>query len=164
MTTRRDAIILLAATALPAPLTAAQQPKFFTPNEYRALDRLTEMILPATDRSGGASAAKVADFIDLVIANSPPEVQSRWRAGIAGFGPDLAAALDRAAAEESAPATPAGRFFIELKRATIHAYYTSEIGLSQELGSLGPQVLAAFPDCTSGVSQPAAPAAGDHHL
>jgi hypothetical protein len=161
MTSRRSAILLLTAGVLPARLAKAQHQmqkaqanpagyklQFFSTDEHRALDRLTEMILPATARSGGASAAHVADFIDLVVANSGPEVQKRWRTGLAAFaGPDPAALLDRAASEEKAPATVAGHFFVELKRMTIHAYYTSEIGLSQELGSLGPQVLPAFPGC-----------------
>jgi gluconate 2-dehydrogenase gamma chain len=169
MTNRRSALILMAAGVLPGRLARAQhqmqaaqanpapyQLQFFTPEEHRLLDRLTEMILPAGERSPGASAARVADFMDLVVANSTAEVQSNWRAGLNAFGgaaflsmaPSAqAAALDRAAQEEKAPVTPYGRFFVELKRMTVHAYYTSEIGLRQELGYLGPQALASFPGC-----------------
>jgi hypothetical protein len=130
--------------------------QFFTPIEYRVLDRLTEMILPATERSPGASAARVPDFIDLILSNSAMEVQNHWRSGIEAFGgaaflqmtaKEQVAALNRAASEEDAPAGPAGRFFSALKTMTLSGYYTSEIGLRRELGYLGPEVLSSFPGC-----------------
>jgi hypothetical protein len=139
-------MMLMAAGMLP--VRGAYTPQFFSADEHRALDRLTEMILPTTDHSPGASAARVADFIDLVVANSGADVKARWKAGLAAFaGTDLAALLDRAASEEKSPVSAAGRFFVELKRLTIRAYYTSEIGLQNELGYTGPEAMHSFPGC-----------------
>ena len=169
MTDRRTLLALLGAGVLPARLTQAQHQmnaageapedykiQFFTPIEYRVVDRLTEMILPASERSPGASGARVPAFIDLIVANSAAEAQQQWRSGIEAFGgaaflemttDEQAAALGRAASDENAPMSPAGEFFIELKAMTLRGYYTSEIGLRRELGYLGPQVLPSFPGC-----------------
>jgi hypothetical protein len=169
MTDRRTLLVLLGAGVLPARVTQAQHQmnaareapegyriEFFTPIEYRVLDRLTAMILPASERSPGASGARVPDFIDLILANSAAEAQNQWRSGLEAFGgaaflkmttDEQVAALDRAALDENAPVTPAGEFFVELKAMTLRGYYTSEIGLRRELGYLGPQVLSSFPGC-----------------
>jgi len=169
MTDRRTLLALLGAGVLPARLTQAQQQmnaareapeaykiQFFTPIEYRVLDRLTEMILPATERSPGARGARVAAFIEMIVANSAAETQHQWRSGIEAIGgaaflkmttSEQAAALDRAASEEKAPVSTAGEFFIELKAMTLRGYYTSEVGLRRELGYLGPEVLLSFPGC-----------------
>ena len=50
--------------------------------------------------------------------------------------------LDPAAAR-----TPLERFFTATKRATVHGYYTSEIGIHQELRYKGNQILAEFVGC-----------------
>jgi hypothetical protein len=158
---RRTALALIAAGVVPSRVAIAQHQihaakahpgsytlQFFTPGEHRVLDRVSEMIIPSDEHSPGAAGARVADFIDLVMANSTAQVQLRWRAGIESFGGSASATmLDKAAAEERAPTSDAGRFFVELKRMTLHAYYTSEIGLRKELGYLGPEVLASFPGC-----------------
>ena len=170
MTDRRTLLVLLGAGVLPARLTQAQHQmqaaraapenykvQFFTPAEHRVLDRLTEMILPSNERSPGASAACVPDFIDLVVTNSATEVQKKWRSGIEALGGSAflnmtaekqVAVLDRAASEENAPVSPAGHFFKELKMMTLRGYYTSEIGLRRELGYLGPEALSSFPGCS----------------
>jgi hypothetical protein len=43
--------------------------------------------------------------------------------------------------------TPLERFFAATKRATVHGYYTSEIGIHQELRYKGNQILAEFVGC-----------------
>jgi hypothetical protein len=167
---RRRTLVLLAAGVLPARLAVAQQqhhsaqanpgsyrPQFFSAEELTFLDQVTEMILPADDRSPGANAAGVANFIDLVVANSSPVVQQQWHAGIQSFGGaarflalDTAGrsdVLQKAAEREDTPATEAGRFFVRLKGMTLHAYYTSEVGIRKELGYLGPEALSSFPGC-----------------
>ena len=171
---RRQALALLAAGVVPARLAQAQhqheaaqasrqanaqpyRPQFFTAEEHRFLDRVTEMILPADAHSPGASAAGVADFIDLVAANSSPVAQHQWQVSIQSLGGVTAflaldaaaqkAVLEKAAAGEQSPANDAEQFFVDLKRMTLHAYYTSEIGVRKELGYLGPQALGSFPGC-----------------
>jgi hypothetical protein len=119
-------------------------PQFFDAVEFRKLDALAEAILPADDHSPGASQARVADFLDLLVSASGAEVQQRWRRGLAVLSPE---ALAAAAAEERAPKSEAGRFFVTLKQAVVSAYYSSEIGIRKELGYLGNQAIARFPGC-----------------
>lgn len=57
------------------------------------------------------------------------------------------AVLAKAAIEEKRPTTEVGRFFIHLKRITVDGYYTSNLGIRQELGYIGNQHLKAAPGC-----------------
>ena len=141
--------------------------QFFSESENAVIDRVAEMILPADSHSGGAHDARVSYFIDLIIANSPETAQKEWRerlaafqsAAIRQFGGEFAglkrdqqsALLDTLAANERQPVDPAGKFFVEMKKLTISAYYSSEIGLLKELGYKGNQVLSEFPSCAAPV-------------
>lgn len=134
--------------------------KFFTPAQHRTVDVLSELIIPADDRSPGASAAKVADFIDLLVSGASEEEQTAWRDGLAAL--DAAAAqpfvastpeqqtalLTEISRNEAAPKTPAERLFALAKERTIQGYYTSEIGIHKELGYRGQQFLNEFVGCT----------------
>ncbi len=129
--------------------------QFFTPAEDRLIDHIAEMIIPSDDRSPGAHAAQVSKYIDLVVFNSRPEVQAKWKSGITALGnfldlPPAAkkSALNKLAAAERHPGTPAERFFVEMKSMTIFGYYTSQLGLVRELGYKGNEALATFPGCT----------------
>jgi hypothetical protein len=157
--TRRHALKIAAGAALSVPVLSAPamaapaRPRFFTPPELALVDELTEMIIPADARSGGARAAQVAAFIDGRLAEAvlPPEVEARqrWRDGLArvealaremhgggflaGTPEQRAAVLTRMAAHEAAPKAPEELFFRELKGRTIHAYYTSKVGIHDEM-------------------------------
>jgi hypothetical protein len=48
------------------------------------------------------------------------------------------------AANESQPKTPDELFFVELKSRVVQAYYTSEIGIKQEMEYKGNSYLAEF--------------------
>ena len=158
---RREAMKIAVGAALSVPLlpkagaaaAPAARPRFFTPAELALVDELTEMIIPADGHSGGARAAKVAAFIDGRLAEAvlPPDVEARqrWRDGLArvealarenhgggflaGTAEQRAAVLTRMAANEAAPKAPEELFFRELKGRTIHAYYTSKIGIHDEM-------------------------------
>jgi hypothetical protein len=151
----RREMIAATAAALVTPLlpagagTPTAQPRpagFLTAAELALLDELTELIIPTDDHSPGARAAGVAAYIDGRLAESlEPEVQTRWRSGLAAVEelsrelngkaflevtPDQrVAVLTRMAGGESDPKTPAERFFKELKRWTTRGYYTSKIGI-----------------------------------
>lgn len=159
---RRTALVLLGTGLFSTRLDAA---RFFSPPEHELIDTLTEMIIPADEHSPGARAAGVATYIDLVIANSPHDVQASWKTELTAFEefarqqcgkPFLQAdarsrahTLDQLAAHPAAPATPAARFFAQVREMTVFGYYSSEIGLLKELGYKGNQVMAAFPGCKS---------------
>jgi Gluconate 2-dehydrogenase subunit 3 len=50
---------------------AAYTPLFFSPAEFKLVERLAEMIIPADD-TPGAKEAGVAEFIDFMVANRVP--------------------------------------------------------------------------------------------
>lgn len=114
---------------------------FFTAEEQVLLETLMELIIPADDHSPGAKAARVPAFADLMISTGSEQAKSFWRNGLAAFaGQPLETALARAAAEES-------RFFVELKRMTVDGYYTSTIGIQQEMGYIGNEHRTSAPSC-----------------
>src|SRR5947209_14305054 len=49
--------------------------RFFTPTQYAQVAELSETIIPADNHSGGAKAAKVADYIDQVLRESFDDAQ-----------------------------------------------------------------------------------------
>lgn len=125
---------------------------FFTEDENQTIDKLMEMIIPADGHSPGAHAAQVSLFADLMISISEPAEQNRWRRGLQAMREEAgrsstAEALARAAANESHPETDLDRFFVALKRMTVDGYYTSKIGIHQDLNYQGNTYLSEFPGC-----------------
>ena len=137
--------------------------KFFTAAQHRTVDALTEVIIPTDERSPGAKAARVADYLDFVLNESSAEARQAWKDGLASLDAasstqfakpfaDLTAEqqiaiVTEAAKNEGNPTTPLERFFVEAKGRTIHGYYTSEIGIHQELRYKGNQFLPEFVGC-----------------
>lgn len=131
---------------------SAYKLQFFTEAENALLDQLTEMIIPADSRSPGAHAAQVSLFADLVVATGDQATQSRWRNGLARVQEEakkssLSDALAQAAKLSDAPSSDMGQFFVALKRMTVNGYYTSEIGIHEDLGYIGNTYLLDFPAC-----------------
>ena len=144
---------------------AAPQPlKFFTPEENKALIEMSERIIPADDNSPGAKAARVSEYIDLIVSVSPEEVKKNWRDGLAAvnkksrdmFSTDFASAseadqiklLTEISKNERSPQSVEERFFRTIKNATIDGYYTSKIGIKDELKYKGNTYLKEFVGCT----------------
>jgi Gluconate 2-dehydrogenase subunit 3 len=134
-----------------------------TASQYATLDVLVDAIIPTDERSPGAREARVADYIDLLLSEADAEVKQRWLDGLAAVngesmarfgGPvtKLSAAqvetlLTGISTNERLPQTPAERFFVMTKQATIQGYYTSEIGIHQDLRYKGNQFLPEFHGC-----------------
>jgi Gluconate 2-dehydrogenase subunit 3 len=156
---RRD-LIRIAASAVAAVPAIAQQasvdikPLFFTPAEFQMLDELTEIIIPTDSHSPGAKAAKVAVYIDKSLAEAfESEPRQKFREGLKlvdGVSRELnhktflesspkerVAVVARMAQNEKHPKKPVEQFFTQLKASTAFAYYTSSIGIHQEMGYLG---------------------------
>jgi glucoside 3-dehydrogenase (cytochrome c) hitch-hiker subunit len=146
----------LARLASPAAAAAADAPpRFFTADELALVDELTEMIIPKDAHSPGAREAKVAAHIDFMLAEGDPafpeDAQNRkdWKEGLArtealsrqihgkGFlastPEERLALLTRLAAGEKEQKEPDDKFFPILKGWTVGTYYTSKIGIHQEL-------------------------------
>lgn len=151
----------------PSPVTkqeaAAYRYTYFDPEDVRTLDALTETILPADEHSPGASAARVCEYLDVIIADASPETKHLWKQGIQAandlaansFGKSFAdcsseekiAVLSEVAGSEDPHGTFEEQFFHALKRATIDGYYTSKIGIHQDLEYQGNEAMHEFPGC-----------------
>jgi len=129
-------------------------PKILTPKQNEAVVILTELIIPETD-TPGAKAARVNRFVDWVLSGAQPRDREEFLRGLAWidqrsqqlFGHDFAGAgaenqttlLTRLS---SAPRAEGDDkigvdFFHAIKSMTINGYYSTEIGLRQELGDSG---------------------------
>jgi predicted component of type VI protein secretion system len=165
--TRRDAIKLAAAATAAVSLgvghveAQARVGGFLTDSEFAMLDELSEMIIPTDAQSPGARAANVAAFIDARLAEAWEEkARTEWRAGLAlvdrlsqeangasfmkSSPEQRAAVLTRMAQNEAKPQKPEEQFFTELKSRVVYAYYTSEIGLKQDMEYKGNTYQAEF--------------------
>jgi hypothetical protein len=146
------------SAAKPQPL------KFFNQQENQTVIEMSERIIPADESSPGAKAAKVNEYIDLIVSVSSDEVKKSWRDGLAAvntksremFGKEFAAAneeeqiqlLNEISKNERSPQTVEERFFRTIKNATVDGYYTSEIGIKRELKYKGNSYLKEFVGCT----------------
>jgi hypothetical protein len=142
--TRRDALVTIAALAAASPAEAQQT--FLSQSELDWLAVLVDTIIPRTD-TPGASDAGVPVFIDRRLSGNP-QLAALFREGMkeleaAGF----AAATEERRIELLTPRqnTP---FFRAMKGLTVDGYYTSEAGLTQELGWHGNSFLPEFKGCT----------------
>jgi hypothetical protein len=159
---RREILMLLTGAAAALQLPAApSSPLFFTDDEFRMLDILTELIIPSDDHSPGARATGVAAYIDRSLAEAYlPHERESWRKGLSAIN-DLSVTiyqrhfnetnisrqidlLTRIAKNERNPEIPAERFFIKLKSMTASVYYTTEIGIHQEIQYLGNTLLEQY--------------------
>ena len=165
--TRRQAIALGAAATVAVSierseaLAAQSAPAtFFTRQELAQADELAEMVIPADEHSPGARAAKVAAYIDARLAEAFDAAdRTTWRDGLKlveqlsrqvngkpflDLTAERLALLERIAAKEGKPEKPEEHFFKELKSRVVDAYYTSEIGIKQELEYRGNTYQAEF--------------------
>ena len=147
-----------AADSKPAPL------RFFTEEENRTVIEMSERIIPADASSEGAKAARVNEYIDLIVSESPDLTRQNWREGLAAINKmsrdkykvafaDASAdqqveLLTEISKNERSPSTVEERFFRTIKNATIDGYYTSEIGIHKELHYKGNSYLKEFTGCT----------------
>lgn len=142
----------------------AWKPGFLTPGQAELLATLAELIIPETD-TPGARSARVHEHIDLVLSHETDQVRKTFLEGLTEvdrlslvrygkafvrLSPEDQEALLRRLAdpEPDRPEERAGhRFFGDLRRRTVFAFYTSREGIHQELGYQGKQVLAEWEGC-----------------
>jgi Gluconate 2-dehydrogenase subunit 3 len=169
---RRQAMLAAAAAAAAAALPeqalaqvarapAATAGKFLTAREIAILDELAELIIPADAQSGGARAAKCAEFIDARLAESvDPLWRQSWKDDIAeidetcgqmfGKGVLEAAPAQRQKLMEAISKNEKNRTvnvehsFADIKWWVADAYYTSKIGIHDELEYQGNVYIGEF--------------------
>jgi len=137
---------------------------FFTPAQHTLVEELSETILPADSHSGGAKAAKVADYIEQCLRETTnDDGRALWHEGLrlvelmskhyTGKSFVEAAPEERLAVltvlsdNEHMTELPEVRFFRELKRLTTTGYYTSKIGIHDELEYKGNRILMEYVGC-----------------
>lgn len=138
-------------------------PRALTAAEYRVVDQLADVILPADDTSAGAHDAGVARYIDTVLLYGDKATLAAWRSGVEAA--DAAArqahggsfaeltreqqigVVRMMAANETKPTTELEKFFEAVKRLAIEAFYLSSTG-KQSLGYKGDTAIVSFPGCT----------------
>jgi gluconate 2-dehydrogenase gamma chain len=138
--------------------------RFFTPAQHAIIEELSETIIPVDSHSGGAKAAKVADYIEQRIRESVDDQQKAlWREGLRlmesmsqhyngksivdSSADEKIAILKVLSDNEQLTELPEVRFFHELKNLTVRGYYTSEIGIHDDLEYKGNRILMEFVGC-----------------
>ncbi len=152
-TTRREALVTIAAGFATRRLAAqgTYEPSTLSREDYELLGSLVEMIIPKSE-TPGAREVGVHAILDEDLAKDG-EALGILRNGMAalredGF-PELASQQQIDILTRYSEATGEEKTFFEtLKGLTIDAYYSTEVGLVQELGYQGNTYLAEFPGCT----------------
>jgi hypothetical protein len=137
--------------------------RFFHDDDFAAISKIADLIIPETD-TPGAIGAGVPEYIDLVISRNTDQ-QSVMADGLRWLDEEANRIaqkkfVDLDESEQlsilqplcdafDADSTKARnvQFFALMKSLTADGYYTSKIGLLQELGYTGDTAMAAFPDC-----------------
>ena len=148
----------------PVDAQAESQLRFFTAAEMTSITLMIDLIIPSDEQSPGAKDAGVPAFIELMVSESSVETKRLWRNGLVEidalckkeFGNTFAtltseqqvAVLRLISRNEYRPRKIEERFFIAIKGLTVDGYYTSELGIHQELRYKGNAYLKDFAGCT----------------
>ena len=139
-------------------------PRVFTAHQNDTVVQLSELIIPQTD-TAGATAARVNQFIDTVLEDAADAERQAFLRGLDWVdarcqelfgGPFLTAApreqeallLVISSPDNTSLADREGvAFFEAIKRLTVTGYYTSEVGMREELDDDGSVVFEEKPGC-----------------
>jgi len=147
-----------------AAASSAQVHRFFNAHELATVAAISGLIIPADNDSPGAEAADVPAFIDLMVSESSADVKTLWHEGLIAIdkmseerfsGPFINANSDQQVSllkaisrNEYNARSIEERFFIAIKSMTVDGYYTSQVGIHQELHYKGNAYLKDFVGCT----------------
>jgi hypothetical protein len=140
-------------------------PKALSPAQNQAVIAISEAIIPQTTTAGAAKAG-VNQFIDAVIADASAADRQTFLDGLAWVDArsqrDAGAPFAKATtAQQTALLTalssatdpipedrPGVEFFTAIKSLTITGYYTSEVGMREEMEDTGNMFFLEYPGCT----------------
>jgi gluconate 2-dehydrogenase gamma chain len=134
--------------------------KCLTAAEYKTLQRLADLIIPADERSPGALASGAPEFIDFLssqceelaeiytggLAWLDHEMNRRYSASFVDASPQQQTSLLDLIAykkNDSPELGPGIRFFTWVRNMTVDAFYTSKAGMD-DLGFMGNGVMSQF--------------------
>ena len=149
----------------PASRVDSYRPKFFNQAQFHTLEALCEDIIPSDSESGGAVEAGVAPFIDTA-ASANQSMQVQLSGGLAWLDAfcrrefhkryiqcspvERRALLNLLAYKRNVAVRPelshGVEFFSLLRRLTLDAFFTSEIGIKY-VSYIGNFPLETFPGC-----------------
>jgi hypothetical protein len=157
----------MAATAQAA-AGGSYTPVTFTAHEYATLERLTDLIIPVENGAPGARAAGAAAWIDM-ISSENDKLKAVYRSGftwldqamksrgarafVSATPEQQAALLDLIAYRRNqSPELADGiEFFTWVRRMTVDAFYTSEIGI-RDIDYRGNSPMATYPSPTESIA------------
>jgi gluconate 2-dehydrogenase gamma chain len=140
------------------------RPKVLNEHEWKTISRLSDLIIPADDRSGSATQAGVLEFIDDWLGFKSGDLLAQVRGGLVwldmecnrGFNRDFVDSteaeqkqmLDRIAfPKRAAPEDAAGAgFFSILRDLVVSGFFSSEMGV-KDLPYLGNRMLSHWDGC-----------------
>ena len=146
----------------------AYTPKTFTAAEFRTLERLTDLIIPVENGKPGALAAGAAAWIDM-ISSENDDLKASYAKGFAWLDStmkarDAADFVSASAADQTAlldviayrrnaspEMTPGIEFFTLVRRMTVDAFYTSEIGI-KDIDYRGNSPQGSYPEPTEQIA------------
>ena len=146
----------------------AYTPKTFTAAEFRTLERLTDLIIPVENGAPGALAAGCAAWIDM-ISSENDQLKKIYKDGFAWVDTAMksrgaksfvsatpaqqTALLDQIAYQknQSPELAPGISFFTWVRRMTVDAFYTSEIGI-KDIDYRGNSPQASYPEPTEQIA------------
>jgi hypothetical protein len=142
-------------------------PLAFTDPEFRTLERLTDLIVPVENGNPGALAAGCAAWIDM-ISSENDELKEIYKSGFAWVD----GAMKKRGATDFVSATPSEQtalldviayrrnetpelapgieFFSWVRRMTVDAFYTSEIGI-KDIDYRGNAPMGSYPSPTEAI-------------
>jgi len=137
-------------------------PKFFTRAEYQTVRVLSDLIIPADERSGGAIDAGVPEFMDFTMVDQPAR-QVAMRGGLAWLDLECQRRFDKTfvgatdaerqavlrdlASVESRPGLTHGQaFFRSFRDLTATGFWTTKMGFD-DLGYIGNTVVPTWDGC-----------------
>lgn len=153
-------------TTTPAAAQVEPRParRFFTPEQRVLVEELTETIIPADDHSGGAKAAGVTEVIDKFLRETYDDSdRATWREGLKliesmsqhyngksflkASREERVAMLTVLSEHSHMEDMPEVKFFNSLKEYTVLAYYTSKVGIHDDLQYKGNRVIQEYVGC-----------------
>jgi hypothetical protein len=141
------------------------QPRFFNQQDFETISRIADLIIPDTD-SPGAIHSGVPAYVDLVVGGEAAhqllvsdglrwlDAESRRLAGKRFLELSeeqqlsILQPLCEASDNNSHSLARNVQFFALIKNLTADGYYTSRIGLMDELQYKGDKILAKYPVCS----------------
>lgn len=142
----------------------SKHPKALNPHEWKTIHILSDLIIPADQRSGSATQARVPEFIDDWLDLKRGDLLPEIRGGLTwldlesnrSFGCDFADCstawqeqiLDRIAyPQRAAPQyTAAAAFFSQLRDLVVSGFFTSQMGI-RDLPYLGNEPQSVWKGC-----------------